>query len=93
MGDLVPDDCRDFSDAAALLRHFVGDQPMRLLTNNPKKIVGLEGYGLRVVDRFPIEIPTESENKEYMRCKRDKMGHILELYGDSTPMKDVSGDP
>jgi 3,4-dihydroxy 2-butanone 4-phosphate synthase/GTP cyclohydrolase II len=65
---------------------------MNLLTHYPKKIVGLEGYGLKVVDRFPIEILSDSENKEYMRTKRDKMGHILELYGEA-PLDDITGDP
>jgi len=54
---------------------------MRLLTNNPKKIIGLEGYGLEAVSRLPIEVLCECENQDYLRCKRDKMGHILELYG------------
>ncbi len=74
-------DLRDYGIGAQILRD-IGVRRMRLLTNNPKKIVGLEGYGLKVVDRLPIEIPAESENKKYLRCKRDKMGHILELYGD-----------
>jgi 3,4-dihydroxy 2-butanone 4-phosphate synthase / GTP cyclohydrolase II len=50
---------------------------MRLLTNNPKKIVGLEGYGLSVVDRVPIEMDPNGDNAGYLRVKRDKMGHIL----------------
>lgn len=74
-------DLRDYGIGAQILRDL-GVRRMRLLTNNPKKIVGLEGYGLEVVDRLPIEIPGEAENKNYLRCKRDKMGHILELYGD-----------
>lgn len=73
-------DLRDYGIGAQILRDL-GVRRMRLLTNNPKKIVGLEGYGLEVVDRLPIEIPGELENKKYLRCKRDKMGHILELYG------------
>ncbi|HBI15050.1 MAG TPA: bifunctional 3,4-dihydroxy-2-butanone-4-phosphate synthase/GTP cyclohydrolase II [Desulfobulbaceae bacterium] len=84
-------DLRDYGIGAQILRDL-GVREMQLLTNNPKKIVGLEGYGIKVVDRFPIEIPTDPENKEYMRCKRDKMGHLLELY-DDTPLTDVSGDP
>jgi 3,4-dihydroxy 2-butanone 4-phosphate synthase/GTP cyclohydrolase II len=74
-------DLRDYGIGAQILRDL-GVRRMRLLTNNPKKIVGLEGYGLEVVDRLPIEIPGEKENRKYLRCKRDKMGHILELYGD-----------
>jgi 3,4-dihydroxy 2-butanone 4-phosphate synthase/GTP cyclohydrolase II len=84
-------DLRDYGIGAQILRDL-GVREMKLLTNNPKKIVGLEGYGLKVVDRFPIEILSEPENKEYMRCKRDKMGHLLELYGE-TPLEDISGDP
>ncbi len=85
-------DLRDYGIGAQILRDL-GVREMQLLTNNPKKIVGLEGYGLKVVDRFPLEVLTESENKEYMKTKRDKMGHILELYGEQVPMDDVSGDP
>lgn len=84
-------DLRDYGIGAQMLRDL-GVREMQLLTNNPKKIVGLEGYGLKVVDRFPIEILTENENKEYMKTKRDKMGHILELYGE-TSLDDVTGDP
>ncbi|MDH4319849.1 MAG: bifunctional 3,4-dihydroxy-2-butanone-4-phosphate synthase/GTP cyclohydrolase II [Desulfobulbaceae bacterium] len=86
-------DLRDYGIGAQILRDL-GVRKMQLLTNNPKKIVGLEGYGLEVVDRFPIEIVCESENKEYLLCKRDKMGHLLEIYEDvQTPLSDVSGDP
>jgi 3,4-dihydroxy 2-butanone 4-phosphate synthase/GTP cyclohydrolase II len=74
-------DLRDYGIGAQILRDL-GVRKMRLLTNNPKKIVGLEGYGLEVVERLPIEIPGELENKEYLKCKRDKMGHLLELYND-----------
>ena len=84
-------DLRDYGIGAQILRDL-GVREMQLLTNNPKKIVGLEGYGLKVVDRFPIEVLSEPENKAYMKTKRDKMGHILELYGDA-PMEDISGDP
>ncbi|MDH3347700.1 MAG: bifunctional 3,4-dihydroxy-2-butanone-4-phosphate synthase/GTP cyclohydrolase II [Desulfobulbaceae bacterium] len=86
-------DLRDYGIGAQILRDL-GVRKMQLLTNNPKKIVGLEGYGLKVVDRFPIEIVCESENKEYLRCKRDKMGHLLEIYEDEqVPLTDVTGDP
>ncbi len=76
-------DLRDYGIGAQILRDL-GVRKMRLLTNNPKKIVGLEGYGLEVVGRLPIEVVCEPENKEYLRCKRDKMGHILELYGEQS---------
>jgi 3,4-dihydroxy 2-butanone 4-phosphate synthase/GTP cyclohydrolase II len=52
---------------------------MRLLTNNPKKIIGLEGYGLEVVERVPIEMPTTERNRAYLVTKRDKLGHLLTL--------------
>ena len=52
---------------------------MGLLTNNPKKIIGLEGYGLEVVARLPLEMEANIENKEYLICKRDRMGHLIEV--------------
>jgi 3,4-dihydroxy 2-butanone 4-phosphate synthase/GTP cyclohydrolase II len=55
---------------------------MRLLTNNPAKRVGLEGYGLRVVDRVPLPISPNPENLRYLRTKRDRMGHVLDGLGD-----------
>jgi 3,4-dihydroxy 2-butanone 4-phosphate synthase / GTP cyclohydrolase II len=50
---------------------------MRLLTNNPKKIAGLHGYGLDVVDQVPLSTPPNSKNLKYLRTKRDKLGHTL----------------
>lgn len=85
-------DLRDYGIGAQILRDL-GVRKMRLLTNNPKKIVGLEGYGLKVVDRLPIEIVCEHENRNYLRAKRDKMGHMLELYGEEGSMQDVTRDP
>jgi len=85
-------DLRDYGIGAQILRDL-GVRKMRLMTNNPKKIVGLEGYGLQVVDRLPIEIIGDTENKKYLKTKRDKMGHILELYGEESSMEDVSRDP
>ena len=63
---------------AQILRDL-GVRKMRLMTNNPKKIVGLEGYGLEVVERVPIEIPPHEENVNYLRCKKEKMGHMLNI--------------
>ena len=77
----LPDDSRDFSDAATLLRYFVGDRPLRLLTNNPKKVIGLKGYGLEIVARVPLEMRPTRHNHRYLETKRDKMGHMLELKG------------
>ncbi len=84
-------DLRDYGIGAQILRDL-GVRKMRLLTNNPKKLVGLEGYGLEAVARLPIEVLCECENREYLRCKRDKMGHILELYGDE-PREVLQGEP
>jgi 3,4-dihydroxy 2-butanone 4-phosphate synthase/GTP cyclohydrolase II len=52
---------------------------MRLMTNNPTKIVGLEGYGLEVVEQVPIEVGACSTNLNYLRTKKERMGHILSL--------------
>ena len=72
------DDLRDYGIGAQILVDL-GVRKMRLLTNNPKKIVGLQAYGLSVTGRVPIEIePTES-NIRYLETKKNKMGHILEL--------------
>jgi len=71
-------DLRDYGIGAQILREL-GVGKMRLLTNNPKKIVGLEGYGLEVVERVPIETPPSRGNRAYLRTKRDKMGHLLTL--------------
>ncbi len=69
-------DLRDYGVGAQILRDL-GVKKMRLMTNNPKKIVGLEGYGLKVVERVPIEIPPQEENLRYLKCKAEKMGHLL----------------
>jgi 3,4-dihydroxy 2-butanone 4-phosphate synthase/GTP cyclohydrolase II len=71
-------DLRDYGIGAQILRDL-GVRKMSLLTNNPKKIIGLEGYGIEVVDRFPIEMAVRDENKNYLLCKRDRMGHLLEV--------------
>ena len=71
-------DLRDYGIGAQILRDL-GVRKMRLLTNNPKKIVGLEGYGLEVVERVPIEMPPTRRNRAYLITKRDKLGHLLTL--------------
>lgn len=71
-------DLRDYGIGAQILRDL-GVKQMNLLTNNPKKIIGLEGYGLEVVGRFPIEMEAGKENKGYLECKRDRMGHMIDV--------------
>jgi 3,4-dihydroxy 2-butanone 4-phosphate synthase/GTP cyclohydrolase II len=71
-------DLRDYGIGAQVLRDL-GVRKMRLLTNNPKKIIGLEGYGLEVVERVPIEMPPTERNRAYLITKRDKLGHLLTL--------------
>lgn len=71
-----PADLRDYGVGAQILADL-GINKLRLLTNNPRKIVGLEAYGLEVVDRVSIEMPLKPENMRYMTTKKSKMGHIL----------------
>jgi len=71
-----PADLRDYGLGTQVLRDL-GVSKMRLLTNNPSKYVGLEGYGLQIVERVPIEIPPNENNVHYLRTKREKMGHWL----------------
>jgi 3,4-dihydroxy 2-butanone 4-phosphate synthase/GTP cyclohydrolase II len=70
-------DLRDYGVGAQILRD-IGIRKIRLLTNNPKKIVGLEGYGLTVVARVPIEMHPHAKNVHYLRVKKNKLGHLLE---------------
>jgi 3,4-dihydroxy 2-butanone 4-phosphate synthase/GTP cyclohydrolase II len=70
-------DLRDYGVGAQILRD-IGIRKIRLLTNNPKKIVGLEGYGLTVVARVPIEMPPHAKNVHYLKVKKNKLGHLLE---------------
>lgn len=57
---------------------------MRMMTNNPKKIVGIEGYGIEVVERVPIEMNACQFNADYLRTKKEKMGHMLHLSDEKT---------
>jgi 3,4-dihydroxy 2-butanone 4-phosphate synthase/GTP cyclohydrolase II len=69
-------DQRDYGIGAQILVEL-GVKKMRLLTNNPRKFVGLEGYGLEIVGRLPIEIPATDANRRYLKTKKEKLGHIL----------------
>lgn len=72
------DDLRDYGLGAQILRSL-GVRKMRLLTNNPKKMVGLDGYGLSVEEQIPIEVAPNEYNRCYLECKKLKMGHLLHL--------------
>ena len=69
-------DLRDYGIGAQILRDL-GVTKIRLLTNNPKKVVGLHGYGLDIVERVPLEMDPNEINERYLRTKRDKMGHLI----------------
>jgi 3,4-dihydroxy 2-butanone 4-phosphate synthase/GTP cyclohydrolase II len=71
-----PADKRDYGIGSQIL-YDLGVRKIRLLTNNPKKIYGLEGFGLEVVERVPISITSNPHNERYLRAKRDKLGHLL----------------
>lgn len=71
-------DLRDYGIGAQILKDL-GVTKMRLLTNNPRKIAGLTGYGLEVVERVPIQMPMKSENKRYLETKHSKLGHLLQI--------------
>jgi len=78
-----PPDLRWYGIGAQILVNL-GVRNIRLLTNNPKKVVGLESYGLRLVERVPIVVSPNKENRQYLDTKREKLGHILELPTDGT---------
>ncbi|MGE0709964.1 MAG: bifunctional 3,4-dihydroxy-2-butanone-4-phosphate synthase/GTP cyclohydrolase II [Planctomycetota bacterium] len=69
-------DMRDYGVGAQILADL-GLSDLRLLTNNPKKIIGLEGFGLKISERVPIQVQPHPANLEYLRTKRDKLGHLL----------------
>jgi 3,4-dihydroxy 2-butanone 4-phosphate synthase/GTP cyclohydrolase II len=72
-----PPDPRDYGIGAQIL-YDLGVRTMRLLTNNPAKRAGLEGYGLSIVERIPLETHPTPHNLEYLRAKKEKLGHLLE---------------
>jgi 3,4-dihydroxy 2-butanone 4-phosphate synthase / GTP cyclohydrolase II len=69
-------DQRDYGIGAQILRDL-GVRTMRLLTNNPRKFVGLEGYGLAVLEWVPLEVPASEHTRKYLKTKKDKLGHRL----------------
>jgi len=71
-----PGDLREYGLGAQILVDL-GVKQIRLLTNNPKKVVGLEGYGLEIVEQIPIKAPANPHNRKYLETKREKMGHLL----------------
>ncbi|RME36976.1 MAG: GTP cyclohydrolase II, partial [Deltaproteobacteria bacterium] len=70
-------DLRDYGIGAQILSEL-GVRKIRLMTNNPRKIVGLEGYGLEIVERVPIQVEPTGKNLKYLKTKREKLGHLLE---------------
>jgi 3,4-dihydroxy 2-butanone 4-phosphate synthase/GTP cyclohydrolase II len=74
---LLPD-LREYGLGAQILAHL-GIRKLRMMTNNPKKIIGLKGYGLEVVERVPIIVEANQKNINYLRTKQEKMGHLLNL--------------
>jgi 3,4-dihydroxy 2-butanone 4-phosphate synthase / GTP cyclohydrolase II len=74
-----PPDARDYGIGSQILSEL-GLTTIRILTNNPRKIAGIEGFGLRVVEQLPIEVAANKENERYLAAKRDKLGHALKLH-------------
>ncbi len=70
-------DRRDYGIGNQILRDL-GLTKLRIMTNNPRKIYGLEGFGLRIVERVPLEIPADEHNRDYLQTKKDKLGHMLD---------------
>jgi len=81
------DDERDYGVGAGML-HALGIRNMRLITNNPVKKAGLEGYGMTIVETIQLEIPSNKHNQFYLETKRDKMGHFLNIARYTNPLQD-----
>ncbi len=81
------DDERDYGVGAGML-HSLGIRNMKLITNNPVKRTGLEGYGMTIVETIQLEIPSNKHNQFYLETKRDKMGHFLNIAKYTNPLKD-----
>jgi 3,4-dihydroxy 2-butanone 4-phosphate synthase/GTP cyclohydrolase II len=69
-------DLREYGLGAQILVDL-GLKTIRLLTNNPKKVVGLEGYGLEIIEQVPIRVPPNPHNERYLKTKREKLGHLV----------------
>jgi 3,4-dihydroxy 2-butanone 4-phosphate synthase/GTP cyclohydrolase II len=74
----LPIDSRDYGVGAQIL-YDLGVRSMRLMTNNPTKRAGIEGYGLSILEQIPISVEANSENREYLKTKADRLGHSIEL--------------
>jgi len=77
-------DIRDYGIGAQIL-HDLGLRKIRLMTNNPGKVVGIEGMGIQVVERVPLEVPPTEANRGYLRTKREKLGHLLSARPEEDP--------
>jgi len=73
-------DLRDYGIGAQILRD-IGLRKLRLMTNNPKKIIGLDGYGMEVVERVPLQVHPHEDNISYLQTKQGKLGHMLDFHG------------
>jgi 3,4-dihydroxy 2-butanone 4-phosphate synthase/GTP cyclohydrolase II len=73
-----PADKREYGVGAQILRHL-GIRRLRLMSNNPRKFSALSGYGLEIVERVPLEVAPTEQNLRYLRTKKEKMGHMLDL--------------
>ena len=71
-----PPDLREYGLGAQILLNL-GIRSIRLLTNNPRKIVGLEGFGLNITERVPIVVSPGEQNRDYLRTKKERLGHML----------------
>ena len=87
-----PPDLRHYGIGAQILTDL-GVRRMRLLTNNPRKVVGLESYGLELVERVPIIAQQSSENRRYLETKRDKLGHLLDAPPEQAPSRSAGAKP
>jgi len=87
----LPADSREYGIGAQILVDL-GITTMRLMTNNPTKLGGLEGFGVEIVERVPLEIEPNPHNEHYLRTKRERMGHLLEGFAELDEEKPVDGE-